>query len=588
MDIFDVFMLLGGLAFFLFGMNVMSGSLEKLAGGRLEHTLRKLTSNPLKSILLGAGITIAIQSSSAMTVMLVGFVNSGILELSQTVSVMMGSNIGTTLTAWLLSLTGITSDNFFLKLLQPESFSPLVAVIGVVLIMISKKKTRRKDIGTVLVGFAILMYGMTFMSSSVAGLKESEAFQGLLVAFANPLIALLIGTVFTGIIQSSAATVGIILALSLTGSISYTMAIPLILGANIGTCATALLSCIGVNKDGKRVAVIHITIKIIGAAVCMAILYGLDAIFRFPFMQADSMIDPVGVAVVHTAFNVISTLMLLPFTKQLVGLSRVIVRDKKTQESYEILDERLMRSPSIAIAECRNVTRKMADLAYHNLLTSIGLIYEYDPRVSDEVTDTEEKIDTYEDKLGTFLVKLSRRELSDAESNTLSELLHTISDFERIGDHAVNIQRVALEMYEKKVSFSAPAKADVEVVVAAVEEILSITMKSFDNDDSVLATKVEPLEQVIDGLISDSKDRHIVRLTNGNCTIELGFILSDLLTNFSRVSDHCSNIAVAIIQTRDSSFDTHGYLNEIKSGKEPEFVEEFAAFKEKYRLPEVK
>ncbi len=580
-------MLLGGLAFFLFGMNVMSGGLEKLAGGRLEHTLRKLTSNPLKSILLGAGITIAIQSSSAMTVMLVGFVNSGILELGQTVSVMMGSNIGTTLTAWLLSLTGISSENVFLRLLKPESFAPIVAIIGVVLMMVGKKN-RRKEVGSVLVGFAILMYGMTAMSDSVAGLSEVPEFRGMLTAFANPIIALLIGTVFTGIIQSSAATVGIILALSLTGQITYTMAIPLILGANIGTCATALLSCISVNKDGQRVAVIHIMIKIIGAAVCLALLYGLDAVFHFHFMEETAMIGPVGVSVVHTAFNVISTVMLLPFSKQLVGLSRVLLRDKKTKESYEILDERLMRSPSIAIAECRNVTRKMADLAYNNLLTAIGLVYEYDQKKSDAVTDTEEKIDTYEDKLGTFLVKLSRKELSDAESNTLSELLHTISDFERIGDHAVNIQRVAEEMYEKKISFSENAKADLEVVVAAVEEILSITMKSFDNDDSALATKVEPLEQVIDGLISDSKDRHIVRLTNGNCTIELGFILSDLLTNFSRVSDHCSNIAVAIIQTRDSSFDTHGYLNEIKSGKEPEFVEEFAAFKEKYRLPEVK
>ena len=587
MDLFDVFMLLGGLAFFLFGMNVMSGGLEKLAGGRLEHTLRKLTSNPLKSILLGAGITIAIQSSSAMTVMLVGFVNSGILELGQTVSVMMGSNIGTTLTAWLLSLTGISSENVFLRLLKPESFAPIVAIIGVVLMMVGKKN-RRKEVGSVLVGFAILMYGMTAMSDSVAGLSEVPEFRGMLTAFANPIIALLIGTVFTGIIQSSAATVGIILALSLTGQITYTMAIPLILGANIGTCATALLSCISVNKDGQRVAVIHIMIKIIGAAVCLALLYGLDAVFHFHFMEETAMIGPVGVSVVHTAFNVISTVMLLPFSKQLVGLSRVLLRDKKTKESYEILDERLMRSPSIAIAECRNVTRKMADLAYNNLLTAIGLVYEYDQKKSDAVTDTEEKIDTYEDKLGTFLVKLSRKELSDAESNTLSELLHTISDFERIGDHAVNIQRVAEEMYEKKISFSENAKADLEVVVAAVEEILSITMKSFDNDDSALATKVEPLEQGIDGLISDSKDRHIVRLTNGNCTIELGFILSDLLTNFSRVSDHCSNIAVAIIQTRDSSFDTHGYLNEIKSGKEPEFVEEFAAFKEKYRLPEVK
>ncbi|MBQ2945079.1 MAG: Na/Pi cotransporter family protein [Clostridia bacterium] len=580
MDIFQFFMLLGGLAFFLYGMTVMSGGLEKVAGGKLERTLRKMTSNPLKSIGLGMGITVAIQSSSAMTVMLVGLVNSGIMALEQTVGVIMGSNIGTTLTAWLLSLSGIDGDNIFIKMLKPTSFSPLIAILGVILMMTGKGK--KADIGSVFVGFAVLMYGMSFMSDSVAGLAELPEFQNILVAFTNPILGLLVGAVFTGIIQSSAATVGIVLAFAGTGDITFGMAIPIILGSNIGTCVTALLSSIGVNKNARRVAVIHIVFNVIGSVICLILLYGINAFYPLGFLSGT--IDEVGVAIVHTVFNVFTTVVLLPFSKYLVKFANVVIKNKKTEESYEVLDERLMRSPAFAIAESRNVTKKMAELAKGNLTRAIDLFKEYNPKLSDEITEIEEKIDQYEDKLGTYLVKLSSYELSETESNDVSELLHTIGDFERIGDHAVNIQKLATEMHDKQISFSESAMADLDVVVKAVNEIVEITMEAFNKNDSELAMKVEPLEQVIDGLISESKNRHIIRLTNGNCTIELGFILSDLLTNFSRVSDHCSNIAVAIIQIKDSAFDTHGYLNEIKQGLEPTFQKNFEEYKEKYHL----
>lgn len=574
-------MLLGGLAFFLYGMTVMSGGLEKVAGGKLERTLRKMTSNPIKSIGLGMGITVAIQSSSAMTVMLVGLVNSGIMALEQTVGVIMGSNIGTTLTAWLLSLSGIDGENFFVQMLKPTSFAPIVAIIGVILMMTGKGK--KADVGSVLVGFAVLMYGMSFMSDAVKPLAELPEFRSILVAFTNPILGLLVGAVFTGIIQSSAATVGIVLAFAGTGNITFAMAIPIILGSNIGTCVTALLSSIGVNKNARRVAVIHIMFNVIGSLVALILLYGIN--FFFPLEFLNGTVNEVGVAIVHTVFNVFTTALLLPFSKMLVKFANVVIKTKKSEEAYEILDERLMRSPAFAIAESRNVTKKMAELSKENLEKAISLFNEYNPKVSQEVTDVEEKIDQYEDKLGTYLVKLSSYELSEQESNNVSEILHTIGDFERIGDHAVNIQELAAEMHDKEISFSESAMEDIKVVVAAVNEIVSITMESFDKNDSELAKQVEPLEQVIDGLISESKSRHIERLTNGNCTIELGFILSDLLTNFSRVSDHCSNVAVAIIQIKDSAFDTHGYLNELKRGEEPTFHKKFEEYKEKYQLP---
>ncbi len=583
MSVFDVFTLLGGLAFFLFGMNVMSDGLEKISGGKLEHTLRKMTSNRFKGIGLGAGITVAIQSSSAMTVMLVGLVNSGILVLDQTVGVIMGSNIGTTLTAWILSLTGLEGDNFWLQLLKPSSFSPLFAFLGIVLIMFAKNG-KTKDIGGSLVGFGILMFGMELMSGSVKGLAALPEFSAILTAFENPILGLVVGAVFTGIIQSSAATVGIVLAFAAMGNGDFTMAValPIILGSNIGTCVTALISSIGVNKNAKRVAFIHIIFNTIGSIVWLIVLYGTDLFFHYEFLR--SAVTPIGVAIIHTVFNVTTTILLLPFCKHLVKFAKLAIKDKKSDEVYELLDERLMRSPSIAIFESKNVAYKMAGLAKQNLLDSLSLLEKYDAKLAESIAATEEKIDVYEDKLGTYLVKLSGHNLSAQEGNDISKLLHTIGDFERIADHAMNIRDVAVEMHSKKLDFSESAKEDLKTVIEAVKEIMDITVSSFETENSSLAISVEPLEEVIDELVKEVKGRHIERLTQGACTIELGFVHSDLLTNFERISDHCSNVAVAVIKIKDSSFDAHGYLNEIKKGGEPQFVAEFKSYKEKYAL----
>ncbi len=583
MDIFSLFTVFGGLAFFLYGMNVMSGGLEKMVGGKLERVLRSMTSNKLKSLALGAVITIAIQSSSAMTVMLVGLVNSGIMQLSQTVGVIMGSSVGTTLTAWILSATGIQSDNFFLQLLKPESFSPLVALAGILLIMIHKEGKKR-DVGTILLGFSILMTGMTFMSSSVSPLAEMPVFKDILVMFQNPVAGVLLGTAVTGVIQSSAASVGILQSLSMTGSITFNMALPLITGAGIGTCVTAMISSIGANKNAKRVAAVNFYFKAIGTVVCLSVFYGLNAIFHFDFVDAP--ISTLGIAVVHTLFNIINTIIFLPFTKQLERLAKVTIREKSDKE--ELLDERLLLSPSFAISECRNLTVKMAKFARDSLLGSIDLISDYDQKAADSLTRQEETIDLFEDKLGTYLVKLSSRDLSRSDSNIVSELLHTIGDFERIGDHAVNLLRAAQEIEEKELVFSDEAREELRVITQAVVDILNLTVDAFERDDVQLAGKVEPLEQVIDGLKQELKSRHIRRLQNGHCTIELGFVLSDILTNYERVSDHCSNVAVCVIQIQNSAMETHEYLNEIKSSGNQTFTEAFSSYQNIYSLPEPK
>ncbi len=583
MDFFDVLLLCGGLAFFLFGMNVMSGGLEKLAGGKLEKMLKKLTANPIKSLLLGAGITIAIQSSSAMTVMLVGLVNSGIMELHQTVGVIMGSNIGTTVTAWITSLAGIRSDSFWLQLLKPSSFAPVVALVGVVMIMTSKK-ARRKDIGTILVGFAVLMYGMSMMSDSVSELGDSPVFRQLLTAFNNPLLGVLVGALFTGLIQSSAASVSILQALSLTGGVTYGMAIPIVMGQNIGTCATALISSIGVNKNAKRVVVVHLAFNVIGTVVCLTVFYTLQAIFSFAFVE--QAINPVGVALVHMLFNLITTALLLPFSKQLEKLAHIIVRDKADEHPFAFLDERLLNSPPVAVNECKAMSVQMARLAHDTLLSAIAQVEHYSEKDAEVISENEDKLDRYEDSLGTYLVKLSAKELSDADSKKVSKLLHSIGDFERLGDHALNILRSAQEIHDKELVFSESATGEMRQVVAAVTEILNITTTAYCDTDIALASSVEPLEQVIDALIAREKNRHVERLQKGQCTIELGFVLTDLLNNYERISDHCSNIAVCLIETQHFSFDTHQYLNEIKSTGNPEFVREFDRFAEKYRLSE--
>lgn len=584
MNIYNLFALCGGLAFFLFGMNVMSNYLEKMAGGRLESVLKKMTSSKWKSLVLGAVVTIAIQSSSALTVMLVGLVNSGIMEIEQTVCVIMGSDFGTTLTAWILSLSGIRSDNFFISMLKPENFSPIVALIGVFLIM-GGKSQKKKDIGTILCGFAVLMYGMTIMSDAVSPLAEMPQFQKILVAFDNPIIGVLIGTAFTGIIQSSAASIGVLQALSLTGSISIGMAIPLVMGANIGTCVTAILSGIGVSRKAKRVPAIHIGIKIIGTVVWLVLYFVLRYLIRMPFFE--STISSLGVAVFHSVFNVGTILFLLPFSGKLVVMAEKLVplREEDAQSPQVLLDERLLLSPGLAVRQCREKTREMASLARDSFHQAMALFEEYSKESAERISAMEERLDYLEDELDTFLIRLSSRELADDDNNAVSEMLHSINDFERIGDHAINMTKLAQEMHTKKLKFSAEAEAELVVLRNALEEILIMTVDSFARDDDTEADKVEPLEEVIDDLTKEIKNHHVDRLQAGICRPELGILLTDYLTNCERVSDHCSNVAVCIIQTRNSSFETHSYLNELKNGNEPEFVDEFESFREKYQLP---
>ena len=582
MDIFSIFTLCGGLAFFLYGMTTMSKSLEKMAGGKLERILKRMTSNPLKSLLLGAGITIAIQSSSAMTVMLVGLVNSGVMELGQTIGVIMGSNIGTTLTAWILSLTGIQSENVFVNLLKPENFSPVIALAGIILIMGSKKQ-RRRDIGRIMVGFSILMYGMELMKNAVSPLADMPEFSNLLTAFNNPLLGVAVGAVFTGIIQSSAASVGILQALALTGSITYGMAIPIIMGQNIGTCVTALLSAIGVNRNAKRVAVIHISFNVIGTAVCLVLFYGGNAIFHFSFMT--QAVGAVGIAFCHTVFNVLTTLMLLPFSRQLEKLARRMIRTEDKAEQFAFLDPLLLRTPSVAISECTAMTNRMGELAHRNILLAIQQFSDYREEREAEIIQNEDKLDIYEDRLGSYLVQISQHGVSMDDIHTVSRLLHAIGDFERVGDHALNLQESSQELHEKELRFSDDAKAELDVLISALEEIMDEAFGSFASGDLARARSVEPLEETIDQLIEEIRMRHIHRLQTGECTIQLGFILSDLLTNLERVSDHCSNIAISVIEEYDSDMDPHAYLQDLKTGGA--FTRDLRDDLRKYHLPTV-
>ena len=565
MYIFSIISLMGGLAFFLYGMTVMSSGLERMAGSKLESSLKKMTSNPLKSLILGAGITVAIQSSSAMTVMLVGLVNSGIMNIGQTIGVIMGSNIGTTLTAWMLSLVGIETESLWLGLLKPENFSLLFALVGILLIMLSKKN-KHKDIGTIFVGFAVLMYGMKLMSSAVSPLAEMPQFSRLLTAFENPIMGVIVGAVFTGIIQSSAASVGILQALALTGSLTYSMAIPIIMGQNIGTCVTALISSIGVSRNAKKVAIIHVSFNLIGTVVFLSLYLALRSFIGFAF--SDNSIDALGIAIVHSTFNVATTLLLLPFTKGLEKLANVVIHDDGTPEKAQIhlLDPRLLATPSVAISECDNLTTKMFQLAKTALLSSLSLTEKYDKTAAEKILQNEAVIDRYEDQLGNNLVRLSSMKLSDKDSLRVSKMLHAIGDFERLGDHAVNVLKTAKELYEKDLSFSPAAIHELSVLKSALIEILDLTLNAYETGDIYVASQVEPLEQAIDTLVATIKSNHIKRLQASGCSIEMGFILSDLLSNFARISDHCSNIAVLVIEEAEGSFDSHRYLNDIKYG----------------------
>lgn len=577
--IFQIFTLLGGLAFFLFGMNIMSSGLEKMAGGKLEGTLTKMTSNKMLGLIFGAVVTIAIQSSSALTVMLVGLVNSGLMQFGQTISVLMGSNIGTTLTAWLLSLAGIEGEAWYLELLKPKNFAAIFAFVGILLNMIAKSE-KKKSMGSIFIGFAILMSGMTFMSDSMKPLAESEAFASILVAFSNPLVAVLIGAIFTGIIQSSAASVGILQALSLSGGITYGMAIPIIMGQNIGTCVTAVLSSIGVNKNARKVSVVHMAFNIIGTLIFLIPLLILD--WGFNFAPLDREIDPFMIAVCHSIFNVVTTFILLPFTKQLENIANRMIPVEEKAVVGPKLDDRLLGIPAVAIGSASDATNELSGLSFKAFSDAITLMGNYSAEGEADIKEQEEIIDLYEDKLGTYMVKLSREELSVADSRKLSRVLHTINDFERIGDHACNLAKVAREMSEKQIIFSESAQKEIGVLEEAIKEIMDLTHDAFVTLDVIKAARVEPLEQVIDKMIYNIKKNHTDRLQQGECTIELGFVLHDLLTNYERVSDHCSNIAVAVIETEHGSFETHEYLHTVKAEETGDFAAAYAEYKARY------
>lgn len=585
MDIFSVFTLFGGLAFFLYGMNLMSAGLDKVAGGKLERILEKLTSNPLKAVLLGAGVTAVIQSSSATTVMVVGFVNAGIMKLSQGIGIIMGANLGTTATSWILSLSGLSGDGFLIKLLKPSSFSPVLAFIGILLFMFFKSG-RKKEIGSIFLGFSILMFGMETMSGAVKPLAQIPEFANVLVMFSNPILGVLTGAILTAIIQSSSASVGILQALSATGSVTFASAIPIIMGQNIGTCVTAMLSGVGASKNAKRAALVHLYFNIIGTILFLVVFYGIRYTIGFSFIN-DS-VNEVSIAAIHTLFNVFSTLILLPFYKGLEKLAYLTIKDTPEDSAYErpLLDERFLNNPGFAIEQCKKLTIQMADLAKDTFLSSMKLLDNYQENAAEQIAKQEDTIDHYEDVLGTFLVKLSNRSLSTSDSKAVSRMLHTIGDFERIGDHAINIVEAAKEIYEKKITFSSGAKKELTTISKAVEEILTNTIQAFRMDDLVLAKQVEPLEEVIDILRNELKNRHVQRLQKGQCTIELGFVFSDILTNYERVSDHCSNIAVCLLQINENSFETHEYLNELKHTKEEDFRIHFEQNKKKYLLAE--
>ena len=579
-------MLVGGLAFFMYGMNVMSAGLEQMAGGGLERTMKKVTSNDFLGFFLGAGITVAIQSSSAFTVMLVGLVNSGIVQFGNTFGMIMGSNVGTTLTAWILSLAGISKDSFVMTLLQPMTFAPILAFVGIVLRMFSKSQ-KKHDLGLILVGFAVLMFGMELMSASMVSVRSIPGFNKFLASLKSPIIALLVSTIFTGVIQSSAATIGIVQALALAqlttnNPLTWQMAIPLVLGANIGTCVTALISGAGTNKNAKRVVIMHFFVNVFGSSLCMIIMYIMQI---FGINLLNSPITMVGVAIVHTMFNLVTTIVLFPTKKLVIKLCTKLIPDGKDEKQHTVfLDERIFNNTPLAISECRRLSNEMADYTRQAIMTSLEMIDNYDEQKEQFVRDTETLTDKYEDKLGTYLVRLSSNNLSEDDSHAVSRMLHSLSDFERISDHALNLCGTALEIKEKNIVFSDDAKRELSVMIEALREIVNITVDSFVNDDFDAAAHVEPIEQVIDKLKDELKVRHIDRLQKGECTVQLGFVFSDLLTNIERVSDHCSNIAVYTIQQDSPKLDTHKYLRKVKTEAVGNFVDEYNEYEKKYSI----
>ena len=580
MDIFDVLSLIGGLCLFLFGMSVMGDALERRAGGSLKAILGKLTKNKMTGFLTGLAVTSIIQSSSATTVMVVGFVNSGIMTLKQSIGVIMGANIGTTVTAWILSLGGISSNNVFIKLLKPTSFTPILALIGTVMLMFGKS-SKKKDNGTILLGFATLMFGMDGMSKAVAGLADVEAFQELFIAFKNPFLGVLVGAVLTAIIQSSSASVGILQALSVTGKVSYGAAIPIIMGQNIGTCITAILSSFGTNKNAKRAAVVHLSFNVIGTTILITVFTIVSTVLS-PAILDDSA-NLVGIAVCHSTFNVIVTAMLLPMSSLLEKLAIKLVPDDNKVEVNAILDERLLATPPVAVARCNDLVCEMAKDAVVALKNSMNMLNKYDSKTAESIKKAEEKADNYEDVLGTYLVKLSAHQISDSDSTKVSMLLKAIGDFERISDHSVNILESAEELHSKNIEFTEQAKKEIETMCLAVSEILTLSYKAFTENDLFSAGSVEPLEEVVDGLKEKLRNGHIVRLKEGQCSIEAGFIWADIITNLERTADHCSNVAVCVIDASNHNMNMHQALRNMRKSS-PMFAKQYMVYADKYSV----
>ena len=587
MDIFNVLTMIGGLCLFLFGMNLMGQALERRAGGKLQSLLDKMTGSVPAGFLTGLGITAIIQSSSATTVMVVGFVNSGLMTLRQAINVIMGANVGTTVTAWLLSLAGISGSNIWVSLLKPSSFTPVLALIGIIFYMFCKSG-KKKDTGMILLGFATLMFGMETMSGAVSGLKDVPAFASLFLMFKNPILGVLAGALLTGIIQSSSASVGILQALAVTGQVSYAAAIPIIMGQNIGTCVTALISSVGTQKNAKRAAVVHLMFNVIGVVVLLTAFWIVKIVFAPAILDENATMS--GIAIAHSLFNILCTAMLLPAGGLLEKLAIRIVPDKGGKEQPVELEERLLITPSVALGRCRAVAGEMARCAGEALHMALTTFENYSPELTESIRENESRCDRYEDELGTYLVRLSAQQLSDAESEEATELLKIIGDFERISDHAVNIIKTAQEIRDKDIKFSEEALNDLSVLEAAVQDIVNRTVDAFQKCDTYAAGKIEPLEQVVNGLVREVKTRHIARLQAGACTIEYGFVLDDLLTNYERVCDHCSNVAVAQIEVAQDSFDTHAYLNDLRHGNDTKESEEFhrrlGRYRERYLFPD--
>ena len=590
MDIFGILTMVGGLALFLYGMNTMGDGLVMLSGGKLEQVLERLTKKRIMALLLGALVTAVIQSSSATTVMVVGFVNSGIMKLTQAVGIIMGANIGTTITSWILSLTGISSGNVFIKLLKPSSFSPVLAAIGIICMMTGKDGSRKKTIGSILLGFAVLMFGMETMSGAVSPLKDNPTFTGMLTAFSNPILGMAAGAVLTAVIQSSSASVGILQALCMSGAVTYGTALPIIMGQNIGTCVTALISSIGASKNAKRAAFIHLYFNLIGTILFMAVFYFINHFVNFAFLSNTA--GAAGIAVIHSLFNIGCAIVLFPFADKLVALSTFTVKNQTASEPEQILpeklaalDERFLDSPSFAIQLCKNAVIKMAEYSKKAILLAMEVQTEYSSEKVAEVIQLEQLVDQFEDSIGTYLVKLAGKDLSMDDSHLLSVLLHCISDFERISDHAINITEAVDKLQKQGLEFTSQGKHELDSLGIAIRDIMTMTQNAFSTGNTTTAADVEPLEEVIDDLVMEMKQRHIVRLRSGNCSMEAGLLLEDILTNYERVSDHCSNIAAPLIEIQADELDMHRYIDVKIKGSDPHFQKEYLRLKNIYILP---